>query len=246
MSLNDTLQEIRSIFEVDQSTTKETYLANEWVLVTKKSVALAALNKPEGIKEVYHYISNDIDAMNGLNSETKLDFKTQVILKLQEAIFKCLVAYGCPKTIITLFTLSNVIPEEIQSRLPQQPVRKDWHPDQKQHGIACFNKIYGDKAESARQIMYKIYPDLGNTIETYIYPALVSENSIITPKETSLIMVAAIFAQQVLPLLKGHQEGAKSNGVKDVELENVYAVVRALATFYNLGDDLISETVAMI
>jgi alkylhydroperoxidase/carboxymuconolactone decarboxylase family protein YurZ len=82
--------------------------------------------------------------------------------------------------------------------------------------------------------MFKIFPDLGMVVEKFLYPILISYTKVTSSHETSLVMVTALFAEQVLPILKEHQQGAKANGLTDEQLGLVYTTVRCLAKAFGL------------
>ncbi|SAM05374.1 hypothetical protein [Absidia glauca] len=237
MSLEDSLQEIRSLYKVNQATTPDTYLANPWllVIVSNDSVAMAALNKPVSFQPVYNLLSDDVNRLSGLSAEEKGPFKAKLVLKQRDAILKGLVAYGCPKAITALFFLNEATPEDIRAHLPQTPLRPEKITlERTESGKSTFSTNYRSKAGLTHEIMYKIFPDLGMVVEKFLYPTLISYTEVTSPQETSLVMVTALFAEQVLPILKEHQQGAKANELTDEQLGLVYATVRCLAKAFGL------------
>lgn len=66
--------------------------------------------------------------------------------------------------------------------------------------------------------------DLG-LIARLFYGYVLSNTSVLTPAETSLILVAGLVPQDVNPQLKGHLRGAVNNGCRVEEVRAVRDVV---------------------
>ena len=81
--------------------------------------------------------------------------------------------------------------------------------------------------------MYNAYPDLGQTAIHHLYGPILSESSIISAKETSLIMVAGLMVQDVPAQLKGHRYGALNLGNNQDDLNRVENLVDLLSRYYN-------------
>lgn len=150
----------------------------------------------------------------------------------------------CVKSITALFILNKAIPEDVRAHLPQTPIRpEEITLQQRETGKRTFSTNYRSKAGLANELVYKLFPDLGMVIEKIIYPVLLSYTEVTSSQETSLVMVTALFAEQVLPVLKEHQQGAKANGLTDEQLGLIYTSVRCLAKAFGLDENAFIEDI---
>ncbi|CAO3580940.1 unnamed protein product [Absidia cylindrospora] len=234
MSLIDALNDIRRINHVDQATSQN-YLSNKWLLVAP--LVISGLNRPEDIYQVYELVSQDIDAMEDVSNDEKISLKAKVVAKQCDALLKGMVAFGYPKTIVGTFVLHKMVPSDIRDRLPKESIRKDdsWEDiaANRHRGDLFFGKVYGAKTEKSKSTMNEINPDLHVMVMNNAYAFPLSETSVTSAKESCMTLVAGCYATQVFPILKGHIIGAKSHGVSEQELDEIFESVRILAQFYN-------------
>ncbi|KAI8340876.1 AhpD-like protein [Chlamydoabsidia padenii] len=233
MSLTDTLFDIRSIYKVTNDSGDD-YLSNNWFIITV--VVISTLNHPEDIHQVYKLIDQDVDAMNNLSPKEKNDLKVKVVAKLRDAILKGFIAGGFPKTINGLRQLYDITPETIRQQLSKQPIRQEetWEQvkEQRQKGQALFDKIYDQHTSRVMTNMGTTYPDLAQTAHYHLYGSVLSDTTMVSAKETSLIVVAGCHAQDLPSQLRGHSYGAIHNGASPQDLQLVYQTVISLCRYY--------------
>lgn len=80
--------------------------------------------------------------------------------------------------------------------------------------------------------MYSFHPDLAQTALNQLYGPTLSEVSVLSPKETSMVVVAGLMMQNVRPQLIGHFRGAFHNGATEEEMNRLQSIVVALADYY--------------
>jgi alkylhydroperoxidase/carboxymuconolactone decarboxylase family protein YurZ len=80
--------------------------------------------------------------------------------------------------------------------------------------------------------MDTIYPDLAQTAHYHIYGSVLSDTSVLSARETSLIVVAGCFAQNLVSQLRGHSYGAIHNGASQQDLQRVHETVISLCQYY--------------
>jgi alkylhydroperoxidase/carboxymuconolactone decarboxylase family protein YurZ len=109
-----------------------------------------------------------------------------------------------------------------------------WHQvkDQRQRGQALFDNIYDRHTTRVMKTMDTIYPDLAQTAHYHIYGSVLSDTTVLSARETSLIVVAGCFAQNLASQLRGHSYGAIHNGASQQDLQRVYETVIALCQYY--------------
>ncbi|KAI5963703.1 uncharacterized protein KGF55_002583 [Candida pseudojiufengensis] len=86
-------------------------------------------------------------------------------------------------------------------------------------GSNFWNSIYtkGVNIKIKKQ-MINASPDLWYYVYNHIYSYLLSYNTILTAKKTSLVLIACLIIQDVTPQLKGHLKGALNNGASEAEI----------------------------
>ncbi|ORZ10500.1 hypothetical protein BCR42DRAFT_441117 [Absidia repens] len=235
MSLIDALNDIRRINHVDQATSQN-YLSKKWLLIAP--LVINGLNRPEDLYQVYELVSQDIDAMENMSADEKLSLKAKVVAKQCDALLKGMVAFGYPKTIVGTFFLNKMVPSDVRDRLPKESIRKDdcWEniAANRYWGELFFGNVYGANAEKSKSILNEINPDLRLMVMNNAYASPLSETSVTSAKESCMILVAGCFATQVFPIMKGHIIGAKSHGVSEQELDEIFESLRILAQFYDV------------
>ncbi|KAI8099341.1 AhpD-like protein [Halteromyces radiatus] len=240
MSLADAFTKLRTIYKLRQHDSTE-YLSNNWFIIA--AVVISTLNHPEDIQQLYALINLDIDTMETLSSDEKLNLKTKVVAKLRDAILKGFIAGGFPKTINGLQQLHKATPEAILDRLPKQPIRQEdtWEKvtAQRQRGKKLFDTIYDRHTDRVMNMMATSYPDLAQTAHYHLYGSVLSDTTTVSAKETSLIVVAGCFAQNLPSQLRGHAYGAVHNGASQQDLQQVYESVVVLCRHYGTPVPLI-------
>ncbi|KAG1047454.1 hypothetical protein G6F43_010094 [Rhizopus delemar] len=202
---------------------------------------MASVNHPEDVRDVYDVISNHINQMQGKSQSVKNDLMSKIVLRMREAALKSHVIIGFPKTINVLQHLADVTPDIIKSLLPKKPLRKEetWSDVQfqRQRGKELFDKIYSRHTEKVIKNMYSTHPDLAQTALHHLYGPILSDVSVLNPKETSLVVVAGLMAENIPLQLKGHRYGAIHNGATEQEIRKVESLVSELADHYKIPID---------
>ncbi|KAG0179800.1 hypothetical protein DFQ29_001647 [Apophysomyces sp. BC1021] len=216
-SLSRVLGDIQQLFAAHGNAT-----TNVWYILTD-------------IPEVYRLAVKSIDA-SSKSEEQKLMDKEQIVMRLREGLLKTFIASGFPKTINALQHLSSVTPDEIRTRLPNTPIRKEqtWEDvqDQRNRGRTLFGKIYERHTHRILANMHTSHPDLAQAALHQLYGPILSETSVISARETSLVVVAGLMAQDLPGQLRGHVYGALHNGSTKDEVKRVEKLVALLSRHY--------------
>ncbi|KAI7850424.1 AhpD-like protein [Circinella umbellata] len=222
MSLLKVLGEIQSLYTSTQSAPRN----QVWYILT--AVVMSTLNHAQDIPTVYKVATQSIQQQ---------EEKVQVMMRLREGIFKTFAIVGYPRVINSLQALAADAPSEILTQLPKKPIRSEssWHDitQQRERGNQLFDAIYERHTQRVQEHMYNAYPDLAQTAIHHLYGPILSEPSIISAKETSLIMVAGLMVQNVPAQLKGHRYGALNLGNNQDDLNRVENLVDLLSRYYN-------------
>ncbi|KAI8993365.1 AhpD-like protein [Pilobolus umbonatus] len=197
-------------------------LQDIWYLVT--AVIISSVNHPEDIHHVYKMTSTQIDNVDQISTGERDKMRARVVLRLREALLKSHVIIGFPKTINTLQQLSNVTPDTVKTLLPDKPLR----------GMALFKNIYNKHTDKVIRNMRNTHPDLAQTALYHLYGPTLSDTSILTPRETSLITVTGLMIQNIPLQLTGHKHGALHNGATKEDLNRVQSIVSTLADYYKM------------
>ncbi|KAI7856756.1 hypothetical protein BDC45DRAFT_566827 [Circinella umbellata] len=230
MALLNILRDIRTLF------TKNDPLNDLWYIVACS--AITSLNHPEDVEPVYKLVEQTIDESSKLNTNEKEDAKVKAVLRMREGILKSFIASGFPKTINGLRHLSIATPDLIKAKLPQTPIRHEesWEEisQQRERGKSLFAKIYDKHTNRVTNDMYTYYPDLAYVAINQLYGPVVSNTSILTGKESSLILVTGLKTQDIALQLRGHAWGAIHQGATREELNNISTMVELLCKHYNI------------
>ncbi|KAI8140806.1 hypothetical protein BJV82DRAFT_621146 [Fennellomyces sp. T-0311] len=230
MALTATLREIRSLF------TKNGGQSDLWYILAAS--AITALNRPEDIAPVYALVEQSIDELPKLSSSEKEAAKVNAVLRMREGILKSFIASGFPKTINGLKELNLATPEQIKAKLPQTPIRKEesWETilQERERGRALFAKIYDRHTDRVTKDMHNFYPDLGQVAIHQLYGPVISNTSILSGKESSLILVTGLKTLDVAAQLRGHKYGALHQGATQEDLKNVETMVNMLCQHYGV------------
>ncbi|KAI8882648.1 hypothetical protein K501DRAFT_220847 [Backusella circina FSU 941] len=204
---------------------------DNWYLIV--SAVITAVNQPQDVQHVYSFISEQVKKSNG---EDKV--LAQVVLRIREAVLKSFVIIGFPKTINTLNSLRQIVPDSVNDLLPKSPIRKEetWSDiqAQRQRGKELFERIYERHSDRVMQSMDNAYPDLAQTALYHLYGPMLGETSVLNAKEASFVTVACLMIENLPLQLAGHVHGAVHNGATKEEMDRVATMVCALGEYYNV------------
>ncbi|SPJ71166.1 uncharacterized protein FTOL_00894 [Fusarium torulosum] len=202
---------------------------NSWYFIT--ATTLSAINRPD---EVPNVLKNAIEERLDTTNEgvTGRDEQRHITRRLREALVKASAVAGMPKTINALFSLKSATPEDLldesgtDAASPRHKDIYDSSPTQVlERGQTFFEKIYGN---ISRRIMGQLdrsgAPDLG-LLARLTYGYVLSNADVLTPVETSFVLIASLIPQDVNPQLKGHLRGALNGGATVDEVRAVRDVV---------------------
>ncbi|KAK2017877.1 carboxymuconolactone decarboxylase [Colletotrichum eremochloae] len=221
-----------------------------WYFVA--ATTLTILNRPDEIPHIYqHALAHGVgpeDAKPGSDEQLTIS------RKLREALIKASAVGGLPKTINSLMELKKVTPEHLLDKrhgsdncMTSSPTARyiDVHDTASykvlQRGQDFWDRIYG---KISRRIMGQMdrcgTEDLGLTARlTYGY--ILSNTNVLSPVETSYVLIAGLIPQDVNPQLKGHLRGALNGGACIEEVRAVRSIVMEIckaAGMRQLGDDM--------
>ncbi|CAO3681485.1 unnamed protein product [Rhizopus stolonifer] len=200
--------------------------------------AISSANHPKDVECLYNVIYEHINQLPDKSQTEKNQIMANIVLKLREGALKSHSIIGFPKTMNILKQLADITPDCIKSLLPTKPLRDEanWPGVlyYRSAGEGLFNQTYGPLSEKTYQVLYDSHPDLAHVALYLHYGTVYGELSIVSAKETSLILVATTMIQNVLPQLKSHKIGAIHNGATEQEVKDVESLIVELAYYYNL------------
>ncbi|KAJ8658102.1 hypothetical protein O0I10_006109 [Lichtheimia ornata] len=206
-----------------------------WYVLT--AAAVSSLNHPEDVAHVYHFVEKEIDGMN-VSAKEKEEAKIKAVMRLRDGILKSYIAHGFPKTINGLKQLYNATPETIREKLPSSPIRREstWNDieEQRKRGRGLWDKIYDRHTERVANDMYKYYPDLGQVAFHHLYGPVLSETAILSGKESSMVLVTGLKAEDLGTQLRGHAYGALHQGATKEDLARIDNLVVRLCNYYHI------------
>lgn len=199
-----------------------------WYLLA--STALSTLNRPDEIPHVFRHAiekgSGPKDTKPGHEEQLKIARRTR------EALAKSSAIIGLPKTINALFALKAVTPENLQDApLGFNPSGRNLDiystPPSviMQRGQRFFEKVYGKVTGRVMGQMDRSGTEDLGLLARLEYGYVLSPSLILTPAETSLVVLACLIPQDVNPQLKGHLVGALNNGSSEDEVKAVRELV---------------------
>ncbi|RBQ81280.1 hypothetical protein FVER53590_07374 [Fusarium verticillioides] len=201
---------------------------NTWYFIT--ATTLSALNRPDELPEVFKNAVGEGSGTSG-NGVPSRDDQLRISRRLREALLKASAVGGMPKSINALMSLKSATPEDLldEPGMGTSPRHRDIHdtaPAQVlERGQAFFEAIYG---KISRRIMGQLdrsgAPDLG-LLARLTYGYVLSNTDVLTPAETSFVLIASLIPQDVNPQLKGHLRGALNGGASVDEVRAVRDVV---------------------
>ncbi|KAK1770677.1 AhpD-like protein [Phialemonium atrogriseum] len=201
---------------------------NTWYFIA--ATTLSILNRPDEIHKVYkHAIDN---GPGHIDIAASPDEQLGITRRMREALVKAAAIGGLPKTINSLLELKKATPEHlIDEPLGCSPTMRsvdvyDVPSSQILHrGQTYFDKVYGKVSKRVMGQMDRSgTEDLGLTARL-MYGYILSNTQVLTPVETSFVLIAALIPQDVNPQLKGHLKGSLNAGATVEEVKAVRNVV---------------------
>ena len=196
--------------------------AQSWYIVA--AATFSSLNRPEQIPHVFEYALDK-------DSQGSQELQLQIARRMREALVKTAPIGGLPKSINALAALKKVTPPALQDEPltyspSQRPIELYDIPSSRimNRGQNFFDKIYGKVSKRVMGQMDRSADDLGITARI-MYGYILSNTRILSPAETSFVVLAGLIPQDVNPQLKGHLKGALNNGATVEEVRAVREVV---------------------
>lgn len=173
---------------------------NTWYFVT--ATTLSALNRPDELPEVFKNAIEEGSETTG-NDIPSRDDQLRISRRLREALLKASAVGGMPKSINALMSLKSATPEYLldEPGMGTSLRHKDIHDTAPAQvlgrGQAFFDAIYG---KISRRIMGQLdqsgAPDLG-LLARLTYGYVLSNTDVLTPAETSFVLIASLIPQDV-------------------------------------------------
>ncbi|KAF9501131.1 hypothetical protein BDN71DRAFT_1439387 [Pleurotus eryngii] len=204
-----TLQQLKLLYP----SKSDSILRNPWYIAA--SVAFSASNRPDGVTSVYKFVADELNAQDASREDHRL-----LLRRLKDAVFKAGLSSGYPKTINSLMALNEAAPEDLHDTEPLRDTTTPI-PALEEAGTRFFEKIYGEIAEPVQKLLDSVYPDLGWFSKTIGYGLVYGHTSVLTPVETSYVLVASIIAADTPLQINWHLAGARRQGAS---LEEVKAI----------------------
>ncbi|OCL13963.1 carboxymuconolactone decarboxylase [Glonium stellatum] len=217
---------------------------HSWYFIV--GVTLSVINRPDEIPKVFNFV---IEHGVGPTENTKpaRAEQLQIARKLREGLIKSAAIAGMPKTINGLFALKAATPSELLDEpMGYSPsARRVEVYDMPSSQILCrgqkfFEKVYGKVSKRVMGQMDRSGTEDLGVVARLMYGHLLSNTKILTPAETSFVLLAGLIPQDVNPQLKGHLKGAISNGATAEEVRAVRDVVIRICEasgMVKLGED---------
>lgn len=223
--------------------------------------ALSILNRPDEVTKVYtnaigHTLDRNQQERHGKFSHRQSHQHKEPILsaeeqlrisrRIREALIKSAAIAGLPRAINSLLALKAITPPHlIDEPMGYSPTSRpvdiyDVPSSQILHrGQVFFDKVYGKVSKRVMSQMDRSgTEDLGLTARL-IYGYILSNTNVLSPAETSFVVISALIPQDVNPQLKGHLKGALNGGATIEEVKAVRDVVLQIckaAGMRKLGD----------
>lgn len=153
-----------------------------------------------------------------LDEKENLKVQFHVAQTTREAILKSLALGGIPKAINAMAYVKNASPTELRDTHPQRDFSVASTEEVRERGIKFWKQVYGKVSDRIINNINSSYPDLWEYAKNHIYSPLLSYSDILTPAETSLVIIGCLVPQDVNPQLKGHLKGALNNGASPEEV----------------------------
>jgi len=212
LATNSFLNHLKSIYPRKNLPASPLY--NPWYIIA--AVAFCASNRAEEVPHVFQHALSDLKAESGDN----LEEQCLLARKVRDALFKAGLTAGYPRTINSLVSLHEVMPDELRDTKTMR--RTDTPIEQyEKTGEALFRSIYGDTADSVQNLLDRSYPDMGWFSNTIGYGLTYGFTDILSPLETSYTLVAALIASDSPRQIQWHLDGARRGGATFEETQAV-------------------------
>ncbi|KAG2143838.1 uncharacterized protein EDB93DRAFT_1291267 [Suillus bovinus] len=198
------------------------YVDSGWYLAA--AVAFSSSNRPEAVPCVLRHALDDLEKLPDTSDEDR----RLLVRKMREGIFKSGLLSGYPKVIHALISLYEATPKEFRDTEPMRdPTRSK--EEVAAAGQAYFDLQYGDTATEIQAMLRSIYPDLEHFTITAGYGYVHSFSKVISPKETSFAIIAALIANDTLSQVEWQLTGAVRNGAAVEEARGVREIALRIA-----------------
>ncbi|CAI4212939.1 unnamed protein product [Parascedosporium putredinis] len=203
---------------------------HSWYFVA--ATTLSIINRPDEITQIYKYALNNGLDQDQVDSTPNIEEQLAISRRIREAIIKSAAIGGLPKAINALLALKAVTPthlvDEPMAFSPTlRPVEIYDTPSSQilLRGQTFFDMVYGKVSKRVMGQMDRSgTEDLGLTARL-MYGYVLSNTNVLSPAETSFVLIAGLIPQDVNPQLKGHLKGALNGGATVAEVKAVRDVV---------------------
>ncbi|KAK9448626.1 AhpD-like protein [Limtongia smithiae] len=199
---------------------------------------------PPGSPTSSHFGAEDDTMLADTCARDPADVR-RIVRKTREALLKGAALVGLPRTINSLIQLRNATPHEFRDDDPlrRSVDREGSEEAELRRGQEFWNQVYGKVSRRVLSQMNTAYPDLAQYALQHVYAPLLSFTDVLSPKETSFVVVACLIPQDVNPQLKGHLHGGLNNGATKEELMSVRELAMKVSTLCGVSW---KEEVAML
>lgn len=187
-------------------------LNKTWYFVA--AATFSVCNQPDEIPRIFEYMMQQPHIKNNQKAQYEM------VQQIREALLKGAALGGLPKAINSLTQLKNVTPDYLREKELQREIELPTANDLNR-GATFFDAVYGKISKRVMNQMSTAYPDLGQYAINHVYAPLLSFTKVLSPMETSLVVIACLIPQDVNPQLKGHLKGALNNGASAEEIESL-------------------------
>ncbi|EEB07542.1 fungal protein [Schizosaccharomyces japonicus yFS275] len=178
------------------------------------------------VSVVAYSASNRPDVVPKIAREAVEKVGPSIFPKLREALVKTAPLVGFPRTINSLREMSAVAPKECMDVYARA---SDATVDTQKRGREYFGKTYGKVTQRVLDSMTNSSLDLANLAIDYAYGKVLSYSGVISPLETSFVIIAALIPLDVNPQLRGHLKGALNHGASREEVMEVRSIALDIA-----------------
>ncbi|WBW71879.1 carboxymuconolactone decarboxylase-like protein, Pxp2 [Schizosaccharomyces osmophilus] len=161
------------------------------------------------VSVVAYSSSNRPENIGGITKEAVEQVGPSIFAKLREALVKSAPLVGFPRTINSLRELALNFPKTFPNEFSRA---SDEQVNTSVRGKLYFEKTYGKVTDRVLNSMQSSSSDLAHIAIDYAYGKVLSFNEVISPLETSLMIIASLVPQDVNPQLRGHLKGALNHG----------------------------------
>ncbi|PPQ76315.1 hypothetical protein CVT24_009140 [Panaeolus cyanescens] len=217
------LDSLKALFPASSPITRKSIvLDNPWYIVA--AVAYCASNRPEAVPVVWEYAINDVRSApldENLSGDGKDDSELLLARRFREALFKCGLVCGYPRSINALRALHAVMPPELQDKTILRDTTQTLN-QLEDKDVALFSTMHGDNAEHVQSILDAIHPDLGYLSKAMGYGLIYQNPLSPSTLDSAYTIVAALIAIDAPQQIIWHLAGAR----RQASLEEVRAVRR--------------------